>query len=102
PDFVFRNDMDHALLIKTSYTDATLTFTFYGTPQGRRVVSQTSKQTHWTNPKVTNALDPSGRIAPPGHTVLIAGSGERGFDVTGNVRRVPGPRSRGARPRPRP
>ena len=31
PDFVFRNDLKHGLLIKTSYTDSTLTFTFYGT-----------------------------------------------------------------------
>src|SRR5207244_5468918 len=36
PDFKFRNDLKHGLLIKTTYTDQTLTFTFYGTPAGRR------------------------------------------------------------------
>ena len=39
PDFVFRNDLKHGLLIKTSYTDSTLTFTFYGTSEHRRVVA---------------------------------------------------------------
>ena len=37
PDFSFRNDMEHALLIKTSYSSETLTFSFYGTDEGRRV-----------------------------------------------------------------
>ena len=32
PDFQFRNDTAHGLLIKASYTDQTLTFTVYGTP----------------------------------------------------------------------
>src|SRR5207248_7555444 len=38
PDFKFENDLKHAILIKTSYTDSTLTFTFYGTNEHRRVV----------------------------------------------------------------
>src|SRR5207253_1900368 len=46
PDLVFKNDLRHGILIKTSYTDATLTFTFYGSPQGRRVVSSTGPQTN--------------------------------------------------------
>ena len=63
PDFKFRNDLDHAILIKSSYTSTTLTFTFYGTPQGRRVVATTSDKTNWREPQKTYALDPS---APPG------------------------------------
>jgi vancomycin resistance protein YoaR len=82
PDLVFENDLDHGILIKTSYTDATLTFTFYGTPQRRRVVSSTGPQTNWTSPKTTYAYDPSGQVAPAGRSVTVAGSGERGFDVT--------------------
>jgi len=82
PDLVFKNDLDHAILIKTSYTDATLTFTFYGTPQGRRVVSTTGPQMNWTNPKTGYAYDPTGQVAAPGRRVTMAGSGERGFDVT--------------------
>ena len=50
PDFKFRNDLKHGLLIKAAYTDQTLTFTVYGTPEGRRVVSHTGPQTKWTSP----------------------------------------------------
>jgi vancomycin resistance protein YoaR len=79
PDLKFRNDMKHALLIKASYTDQTLTFTVYGTPEGRRVVSHTSPQTHWTKPSMNYAVDPR---APRGSVKVVAGSGELGFDIT--------------------
>jgi vancomycin resistance protein YoaR len=79
PDLVFRNDLKHGLLIKSSYTDQTLTFTFYGTPSGRRVVSHTGPQVNWTQPKLSYAVDPS---APRGSVKVVAGSGELGFDVT--------------------
>ena len=82
PDLVFKNDLEHGILIKASYTDSTLTFTFYGTPQGRQVTSETSPQTNWTDPKTTYAYDPTGAVAKPGQVVTEAGSGERGFDVT--------------------
>ena len=79
PDLVFRNDLEHGLLIKASYTDQTLTFTFYGTPSGRRVVSHTGPQVNWTQPKLTYAVDPN---APRGSVKVVPGSGELGFDVT--------------------
>jgi vancomycin resistance protein YoaR len=79
PDFQFRNDLRHALLIKTSYTDQTLTFSFYGTPEGRRVVSHTGPQTSWTKPSMNYAVDPN---APPRSVKIVAGSGELGFDVS--------------------
>jgi vancomycin resistance protein YoaR len=79
PDFEFRNDMKHALLIKASFTDQTLTFTVYGTPEGRRVVSHTGPQTNWTSPSMNYAVDPS---APRGSVRVVAGTGEQGFDVT--------------------
>jgi vancomycin resistance protein YoaR len=78
PDFVFRNDLKHGLLIKASYTDATLTFTVYGTPEGRRVVSRTSPQTNWTSPGMNYAIDPN---APRGSVKVVEGTGEQGFDV---------------------
>src|SRR5215210_1284961 len=37
PDFSFRNDLKTAILIKTTYTDSTLTFSFYGTDPHRKV-----------------------------------------------------------------
>ena len=79
PDLKFRNDLKHGLLIKTSYTDSTLTFTFYGTSEHRRVVATTGPQTHWTSPGMNYAVDPS---AASGSVKVVAGSGEQGFDVT--------------------
>jgi vancomycin resistance protein YoaR len=79
PDFKFRNDLKHAILIKSSYTDSTLTFTFYGTSEHRRVVSQTGPQTKWTGPSMNFAVDPN---APRGSVKVVRGTGEQGFDVT--------------------
>ena len=78
PDLVFRNDLKNAILVKTSYTDATFTVTFYGTKQGRKVVASTSAQTNFTQPKLQYAVDPS---APP-NSVRTAAGGGPGFDVT--------------------
>ena len=79
PDFRFRNDLKHGILIKTSYTDATLTFTFYGTPEHRRVVSHTGPLVNWTGPSMNYAVDPN---APRGSVKVVDGTGEKGFDVT--------------------
>jgi vancomycin resistance protein YoaR len=78
PDFKFRNDLKHGLLIKTTYTDQTLTFTFYGTPSGRRVVSHTGPQTRWTSPGMNYAIDPT---APRNSVRVVRGTGEQGFDI---------------------
>ena len=79
PDFGFTNDLDHAILIATSYTNSTLTFSFYGTKQGRRVVAETGPKINWKQPTVSYALDP---YAPSGSVRTVAGSNEAGFDVT--------------------
>jgi vancomycin resistance protein YoaR len=79
PDFRFKNDLKHAILIKTSYTDATLTFTFYGTSEHRRVVSHTGAMVNWTNPSMNYAVDPTARR---GSVKVVPGTGEKGFDVT--------------------
>jgi vancomycin resistance protein YoaR len=79
PDLKFKNDLDHAVLIKTSYTDTTLTFTFYGKPQGREVVATTGPQTNFREPQPSYAYDPA---APEGSVRTVAGSHERGFDIT--------------------
>ena len=79
PDLKFRNDLEHAILIKSSYTDSTLTFSFYGTPEARRVVSTTGPKVNWRGPRMSYAVDPS---APYGSVKVVSGSGEMGFDVT--------------------
>jgi vancomycin resistance protein YoaR len=79
PDLRFGNDLKHAILIKTSYTDSTLTFSFYGTPQGRRVVSTVGPETNFQAPTTSYAVDPA---APAGSVRVESGSGRSGFDVT--------------------
>jgi vancomycin resistance protein YoaR len=79
PDFRFKNDLKHGLLIKTSYTDSTLTFTFYGTNEHRRVVAKTSPKTKWAKPSMNYAIDPN---APRRSAKVVKGTGELGFDVT--------------------
>jgi vancomycin resistance protein YoaR len=78
PEFVFRNDLKNAILIKVSYTSSTFTVTFYGTKQGRRVESRTSEPTNYTQPELQYAVDPN---APPNSVRRAAGGGP-GFDVT--------------------
>jgi len=79
PDFKFKNDLKHGILIKTSYTDSTLTFTFYGTNEHRRVVAKTGPQTKWTGPSMNYAIDPN---APRRSAKVVKGTGEQGFDVS--------------------
>jgi vancomycin resistance protein YoaR len=79
PDFKFKNDLDHALLIKSSYTESTLTFTFFGTNPHRKVDLQTGPQTNFTSPKPSYAYDPA---APKGSIRTVTGSHESGFDIT--------------------
>ena len=79
PDFAFRNDLDTGILITTSYTDDTLTFSFWGTDPGRRVVTETGPQVNWRTPTTTYALDP---YAPVGSVRTVSGSNQMGFDVT--------------------
>ncbi len=79
PDFAFKNDLKTGILIKTRYTSSTLTFSFYGTNPGRRVVSSTGGRTNWRSPRTTYALDP---YAPRGSVRTVSGSNQSGFDVT--------------------
>jgi len=79
PDFAFRNDLKKGILIKTRYTAATLTFTFYGTDPGRRIVANTGPRVNWRSPSTSYALDP---YAPRGSVRTVSGSNQSGFDVT--------------------
>jgi len=79
PDFSFRNDLKTGILIGTSYTNNTLTFSFYGTDPKRRIVAATGPQVNWRTPETTYALDP---YAPTGSVRTVSGSNQTGFDVT--------------------
>jgi vancomycin resistance protein YoaR len=82
PDLVFKNDLDHAILIKATGNSTTFTVTFYGTRQSREITATTSTPTNYTSPTLQYAVDPS---APPGSVRTEPGGGP-GFDV--NVHRV--------------
>ncbi len=79
PDFAFRNDLKTGILIKTRYTADTLTFSFYGTDPGRRIVATTGPRVNWRSPSTSYALDP---YAPRGSVRTVSGSNQSGFDVT--------------------
>jgi vancomycin resistance protein YoaR len=79
PDLRFRNDMKSGLLVKASYTDSTLTFTFYGTSEHRRVVASTTGRSNFKPAVMQYAVDPR---APRGSVKVESGSGAEGFDVT--------------------
>ena len=79
PDLVFRNDMKHGLLIEARYTAQTLTFTFWGTDEGRRVKLETGPKLNPTTPKMAYALDLG---APQGSVKVVQNGPEEGFDVT--------------------
>ncbi len=52
PDIVFKNDTDAGALIKTQYTDTTITVKIYGNNGGRRVRAEVSERQNIVNPPV--------------------------------------------------
>jgi len=78
PEFVFKNDLKHAILIDVSYTSSTFTVSFYGTKQGRRVESTTSEPTSYTQPTLQYAVD----LGAPRNSVHRTSAGGPGFDVS--------------------
>ncbi len=58
PDFKFRNDTGHWLLIRTFSSSSTLLVALYGTPQHRKVVSEAAPLHIDGSPPVKKILDP--------------------------------------------
>jgi vancomycin resistance protein YoaR len=78
-DLRFVNDTPHWLLLRTFVGSYSLTVGLYGTPQHRRVVTQTRPLVETGPPPVTHQPDPS---LTEGHTVLIdAGEPSRSTSV---------------------
>ncbi len=78
PDFVFTNDTSHPIIIKTTYTDQTLTVGLLSAPLNRRVELTTSDPTRYTDPKTRYIHDDT---VADGQIVQQT-TGERGFDVS--------------------
>ena len=70
-DLKFVNDTTHWLLLRTFVGSSSLVATLYGTPQHRRVVSETTPLTVVSPPPVEKKLDPS--LAPGSRAVVDYG-----------------------------
>jgi vancomycin resistance protein YoaR len=77
PEFRFVNTLKHAIMIKTAYTNATLSMQFYGTREGISVTKTTGPKYGFTSPGVRRIQDAS--VAPG--TEVQAGGGTGGFSV---------------------
>jgi vancomycin resistance protein YoaR len=70
-DLKFVNDTSHWLLLRTFVGSSSLVATLYGTPQHRRVVSETTPLTVVAPPPVEKKLDPS--LTPGSHVIVDYG-----------------------------
>ena len=77
PDLAFTNDSSSGIYIDTSYTDTSITVTFYGTKE-RSVRSVSGEPHSYTSPKTQCKVNKSLRR---GESRVIQ-SGTRGFDIT--------------------
>ena len=78
PDLVFRNNTDHAVYIKTSYTEDSITVNIFGDNGGLKVRSELGERSNFTDPE--DYFDPDERIAPGEEKVTDEGSA--GWTVT--------------------
>jgi vancomycin resistance protein YoaR len=78
PDLIFRNNLDHAVLIDTDSTDSSVTVRIYGDNGGIEVRSELSERSSYTEPG--EYFDPDPDIAPGDQKVTDEGS--PGWTVT--------------------
>jgi len=78
PELIFRNDTAAAVLIRTEYTDESITVKFFGDNEGRQVTESLSPRRSFRNPAVEYVTD-SG-LTPGSEVVLERGS--TGWTVT--------------------
>jgi vancomycin resistance protein YoaR len=78
PDLKFRNDTEHAIYIKTEYTNNSVTVKFFGDNGGIRVEGETSERQDFTDPEVFYEPDPT---VPPGEEEM-RDDGEPGFTAS--------------------
>jgi len=83
PDFKFRNDTDHWILIRTAFTASTLTIALYGTDQGYDVHYTTGSFTDVTPYKTSEVRDP--KLAKGARVVEDVGVNGRTVVVTRTV-----------------
>ncbi|MEA2468899.1 MAG: hypothetical protein QOJ57_3025, partial [Thermoleophilaceae bacterium] len=78
PEFRFVNTLKHAILIKTSYSNTTMSVQLYGTREGITVTQKTGPKSNFTSAGVRKINDPT---VAAGQEVRTGG-GTGGFTVT--------------------
>lgn len=73
PNLIFRNDSEAAVLIKTSYTDTSITVKFFGDNGGRVVTADKSERTDFKPPPTKYVANPS---LAPGEQVISQEGGD--------------------------
>jgi hypothetical protein len=91
PDVVFENDTQAPVIIRTSYTDRTITVTFFGNNGGITCGTERGDRTGYRSAVVLYRADEDGRVAPGEEFVENSGSGGWSivnwrifYDVEGN------------------
>jgi vancomycin resistance protein YoaR len=78
PDFEFENDTQHTIIVRTAYTDQTMTVSLLSAPTDRTSQLTPGTETNYSQPKKRYIMDPD--VAPG--TMEQQTLGERGFDYS--------------------
>lgn len=77
PDLRFTNNSSSGILIKAHYSSTSITVSFYGDKEGRRVSAEAGERTNFTEPAEQRKANPA---LPPGQE-RVAQEGAQGFDI---------------------
>lgn len=77
PDLKFTNNSGAGVLIKTSYSETSITVSFYGDKEGKVVTAEAGPQTNPTNYETKHVENPA---LPPGQQRVVQ-KGAPGFDI---------------------
>ena len=84
PNLIFINDTDAAVLIKTEYTDTSITVKFFGDNDGRQVEHTVSDRFRWTSFKTEYEANPE-LLPEDGELVTIKGGNGWTVSVTQTI-----------------
>jgi vancomycin resistance protein YoaR len=80
PDVAFKNDSEAPVIIRTSYTNRSITVTFFGNQDGMTCGTERSERSGVASPVLQYQADPDGVVAPGQEAVKSKGS--KGWNVT--------------------
>jgi vancomycin resistance protein YoaR len=78
PDLAFTNDSRSGIFVRTSYSNESITVSFYGDKEGKVVTSEQGERTNPTKPETQRKENPD---LKPGEERVVQEGGE-GFDIT--------------------